>query len=64
MRKVFNHFDLKLQRWARQKYKPLAGHKRRSADWLNRMKKACPSLFVHWNVFGNADRLGNGSRMS
>jgi hypothetical protein len=25
-----------------------------SADWLNRMKKACPSLFVHWQVFGNA----------
>jgi hypothetical protein len=54
MHKVFDHFDLKLKRWARQKYKPLAGHKRRSADWLNRMKKACPSLFVHWHVFGNA----------
>lgn len=64
MRKVFNHFDLKLQRWARRKYKPLAGHKCRSVDWLNRMKKACPSLFVHWHVFGNDARLGNGSRMS
>ncbi|NAS90827.1 group II intron reverse transcriptase/maturase, partial [Pseudomonas syringae pv. actinidiae] len=64
MRKVFNHFDLKLQRWARQKYKPLAGHKRRSVDWLNRMKKACPSLFVHWHVYGNEFRPGNGSRMS
>ena len=64
MRKVFNHFDLKLQRWARQKHKPLAGHKSRSADWLNRMKKACPSLFVHWHVYGNDARLCNRSRMS
>ncbi len=53
MRKVFDHFDQKLQRWARRKYKALAGHKRRSADWLNRMRKACPSLFVHWSVYGN-----------
>ena len=64
MRKVFNHFDQKLQRWARRKYKALAGHKRRSADWLNRMRKACPSLFVHWHVYGNDSRLDNGSRMS
>ena len=64
MHKVFNHFDLKLQRWARRKYKPLAGRKRRSADWLNRMKEACPSLFVHWHVYGDESRLGNGSRMS
>lgn len=64
MRKVFNHFDLRLQRWAHQNYKPLAGHKRRSVDWLNRMKNVCPSLFVHWHVYGNEARLGNGSRMS
>jgi group II intron reverse transcriptase/maturase len=53
MRKVFDHFDKKLRRWARQKYKRLARHKRRSADWLDRMKTACPLLFVHWHAFGN-----------
>jgi hypothetical protein len=43
----------KLEQWARRKYKTLSRHKRRSVEWLSRLKKACPRLFVHWRVFEN-----------
>ena len=64
MRDVFEHFDLKLKRWARRKFKRLEKHKQRSSEWLNAVKRDCPQLFVHWHVFGNERGLDNGSRMS
>ena len=52
MRKVFRLIDLKLARWARRKYKPLARHKRRSTYWLGRLAKRNPRLFIHWSELG------------
>jgi len=43
-----------LIRWVMRKYKRFRGHKRRAQQWLGRVRKREPSLFVHW-------RLGLGS---
>ena len=41
--------DLRLGRWARNKYKRMRGHKRRSWAWLKRVRGVSPQLFVHWD---------------
>lgn len=43
-----------LIRWVMRKYKRYHGHKRRAQQWLGRVRKREPQLFVHW-------RLGLGS---
>ena len=40
--------DLRLGRWARNKYKRLRGHKRRSWAWVKKIREAQPTLFAHW----------------
>ncbi len=37
-----------LVQWTRRKYKRFAGHKRRARDYLNRIARAKPNLFLHW----------------
>lgn len=51
MRELFRYIDRKLEQWARRKYKTLSRHKRRSMEWLARVKEDCPRLFAHWSVF-------------
>ena len=51
MRELSLYIDGKLERWARRKYKTLSRHKRRSVEWLARMKKDQPRLFAHWSAF-------------
>ncbi|WP_233465195.1 group II intron maturase-specific domain-containing protein [Paraburkholderia madseniana] len=46
------YLDRKLARWARCKYKTLRRHKRRSDEWLHKMRKAYPRQFVHWQFLG------------
>lgn len=46
--KALVRIDLRLGRWARNKYKPLRGHKRRSWSWLKQVRRQCPDLFAHW----------------
>ncbi|WP_420715677.1 reverse transcriptase domain-containing protein [Cupriavidus sp. D39] len=41
--------DLRLGRWARNKYKRLRGHKRGSWAWLKRCRESLPQLFAHWD---------------
>ena len=53
MREPFRYIDSKLEQWARRKYTTLSRHKRRSVEWLSRVKKDCPGLFVHWRAFEN-----------
>jgi len=53
MREPFRYIDRKLEQWARRKYKMLSRHQRRSLEWLSRVKKDDPGLFVHWRVFEN-----------
>ncbi len=50
MLRIFQHIDCALERWARRKYKGLHRRKRRSADWLDRMRRTNPMLFAHWRV--------------
>jgi hypothetical protein len=47
MQPLFLHFDCALAFWARRKYKM---HRRfcRSHDWVSRVARKRPSLFVHW----------------
>jgi len=53
MREPFRYIDRKLEQWARRKYKTLSRHKRRSLDWLSRVKEDDPGLFAHWRAFEN-----------
>ena len=50
MRDLSRYIDRRLERWARLKYKTLQRHKRRSAEWLRKIRHAHPSLFVHWSI--------------
>jgi len=54
MRKLSRYIDSRLEKWARRKYKTLLRHKRRSAEWLGKMKSKCPQLFHYWPVRGGA----------
>lgn len=36
--------------WVRRKYKRFAGHKRRARDYLKRLARANPHLFIHWKL--------------
>lgn len=53
MHKLFNYLDQKLTRWARRKYKTLQRRKRRSVEWLGKMKEVFPDMFFHWRVTGS-----------
>lgn len=49
LKRFLIRIDLRLGRWARNKYKRLRGHKRRSWAWLARCRSVWPGLFVHWD---------------
>jgi group II intron reverse transcriptase/maturase len=50
MQGLYQYLDQKLMQWARRKYKTLTRHKRRSGDWLSKMKDMLPRLFVYWRA--------------
>ena len=52
VRRVYDHFDQQLLRWARRKYRKLARSARRSRRWLKKMTGRAPRLFIHWLTFG------------
>jgi hypothetical protein len=41
-----------LCRYLDRKYKTLRRHKRRSEEWLHKMKQAYPRQFAHWQYLG------------
>ena len=49
LKRFLVRLDLKLGRWARNKYKRLRGHKRRAWAWLKHCRESFPKLFVHWD---------------
>jgi RNA-directed DNA polymerase len=53
MHRIFQHIDRALERWARRKFKVLHGRRRRSAEWLEKVQRATPLLFRHWQVTGS-----------
>jgi RNA-directed DNA polymerase len=52
MHGLFRYVDQRLVRWARRKYKTLSAYKRRSEEWLRKMKNASSQQFFHWTVAG------------
>ncbi len=49
LKRFLIRIDVRLGRWARNKYKRLRGHKRCSWAWLKRCRNVWPRLFVHWD---------------
>jgi RNA-directed DNA polymerase len=49
LKRFLVRIDLRLGRWARNKYKRLSGYKRRAWAWLRRCRETLPKLFVHWD---------------
>jgi RNA-directed DNA polymerase len=45
---ILNHIDWKLVEWATWRYKRMRGSQRRATQWLNKIKREEPNLFVHW----------------
>jgi hypothetical protein len=56
MAKLARYIGQRLEQWARRKYKTLLRRKRRSVDWLRRMKNESPRLFYYGSVVG--ERVG------
>jgi len=50
--RLYDHIDRKLVRWARRKYRKLAGKPTRAQDWLKQVMRRQPRLFVHWLAHG------------
>ena len=50
LRKLWLYVDMRLARWARRKYKRLAGYRWRSRRWLSKVAQRSPGLFVHWQL--------------
>jgi RNA-directed DNA polymerase len=42
--------ERRLVMWATRKYKRLRYHRRRAAQWLNRIARKQPNLFAHWGL--------------
>ncbi len=42
--------ERRLIMWATRKYKRLRNHRRRAAQWLNRIARKQPYLFAHWRL--------------
>lgn len=49
LKRFLIRIDLRLGRWARNKYKRLRGRKRQSWEWLKKFRHTQPSLFAHWD---------------
>jgi RNA-directed DNA polymerase len=56
LKRFLIRIDLRLGRWARNKYKRLRGHKRQSWAWLKRCRASVPQLFAHWDFCFADDR--------
>ena len=56
LKRFLIRIDLRLGRWARNKYKRLRGHKRQSWAWLKRCRESAPQLFAHWDFCFADDR--------
>ena len=63
MEAIFGHFDQALAYWVRRKFKSLRSQQRRSHQWVERVSRREPQLFVHWRL-QHAKDLNNGSRVN
>jgi RNA-directed DNA polymerase len=47
---IWRNFNQYLVQWVRRKYKRFSWHKRQAKEYINRMARANPHLFVHWKL--------------
>lgn len=47
---VMAHVDLHLSKWIARKHKRTRGSLSRACQWLRRIRRECPMLFVHWRL--------------
>lgn len=47
---TLNLLDIRLARWAKKKYKKLQGSILAAIQWVGKVRKAQPLLFVHWRT--------------
>lgn len=58
LRRVFDHFNVYLFRWAMRKYKDLRRHWTRAAERVHRVQTRQPGLFAHWALLPNDPMVG------
>jgi hypothetical protein len=61
---IWRSFNEYLIKWARRKYKGLSWHKRKAREYINRIARAKPHLFIHLETRGISWRQSGGSCMS
>jgi len=50
LRRLWRNLNQYLVRWVRRKFKRFSWHKKRAWKYLNRLARANPHLFVHWEL--------------
>jgi len=50
LRRLWRNLNQYLVRWVRRKLKRFSWHKKRARQYLNRLARANPHLFVHWQL--------------
>jgi RNA-directed DNA polymerase len=59
LRPTLKNIDLYVIRWARRKFKNLRRKTKGTRDWLDRLRRATPKLFAHWQLcHGNGRTSG------
>jgi len=48
LRTIWRNFNEYLVRWVRRKFKRFSWHKSLARDYINRLARANPNLFIHW----------------
>ena len=61
LRPTLQRIDAYIARWARRKFKRLRRQTRGVWNWLERVRRASPTLFVHWRLW---QRPNIGSRVN
>jgi len=64
LRQLWRNVNRYLVRWVPRKFKRFSRHKNRAKQYLDRLARANPHLFVHWELGGFPCGLSNRSRMS
>jgi group II intron reverse transcriptase/maturase len=50
LRPTLKRIDLYVIRWARRKFKRLRRQTKGARDWFDRLRRAAPALFAHWQL--------------
>ena len=59
LRPTLKRIDLYVIRWARRKFKRLCRKTKGARDWFDRLRRANPTLFAHWQLcHGNGRTSG------